>query len=454
MNPAAEPPRAPPAPRTPPRLTRGGVAVTTAGFGLFGLGVAMGNLELLIWGAFPLLVLALALAGRARAPPALARVLSTRAPRRGEPFTLDVALEDVPRGGLVEVHAPLPPTVTLEAGSNVALLDRPDAFSARLRAHARGRQELGPVRVEAIDPLGVLGPLEGEAAPAAAVDVAPRRFAIRRMRARARARAASPQPERDEARLGMESTDFRELREYAWGDPPNAINWKATARRLSALGKRGGRMASPLVNEYEKEGKRTVFVLLDGGEALRVGTSLETGLDHGVEAAVAATRFFLARGTRVGAWTYGAASGPLAPPEAGSGQTTSLERALAPGEPDPTLTLPAALRTLHPHFVAARPTVVVITRVTPRNAPELADAARRLRASLGERRRSLPLTIVDVRALALAPAPDAAWRAARDLVAMEDADALRLVAATGARIVPWHPGVEDFRRALHRGGLA
>ena len=437
-----------------PRLTRAGVALTTAGFGLFSLGVAMGNLELLVLSAFPLLLLALPLAARPRAPPKVTRALSTVAPRRGEPFAMDLAIAGVPQGALAEVHAPLPDSVTLEAGSNVALLAGDATVAAKLRAHARGSVDLPPVRVEVVDPAGVVGPLDAEAAPGETLRVAPRWHAIRRLRARSRTLAASPQPDRDAARVGIESTDFRELREYAWGDAPNAINWKATARRLSAMGKRGGRMSNPLVNEYEKEGKRTVFVLLDGGAQLRVGTSLETGLDHGVEAAVAAARFFLARGSRVGAWTYGARAGPVAPPESGSGQTASLERALSPGEPDPTMTLPVALRALQQHLASSRPMVVVVTRVTPANADELADAARRLRVLLAERRRAIPLVVIDVRALLLAPTPDPAWRTARQAVEREDRDAVRRVAATGARVVPWQPGREDFRRALHRGGLA
>lgn len=435
-------------------LTRAGVALTGAGFGLLALGISMANLELLVFSAFPLLLLALALAGRPLSPPRVERAPATVAPRRGQPFDVAFRVTGVPEGCLVEAHAPLPPSFTLDAGNNVALLGADRAATFRVSAHARGSHPLPPARVEAIDPTGLVAPLETEAATSIQVNVAPRAFPVRKLRARAARLAVAQTPDQDEARLGMSSTDFRELREYAWGDAPNKINWKATARRLSAMGKRGGRLASPLVNEYEKEGKRTVFILLDGGEPLRVGTSLETGLDHGVEAAVAAARFFLARGSRVGAWTYGARSGPVAPPEAGSGHAASVDRALSPGDVDAAHTLPVALRAIHSHLVGARPLLVVVTRLTPANAEEVAEAAQRLRLLTAERRRSLPMAVVDVRALTLAPATDPAWRAARDIVEREDAEAARLVRATGARIVPWRPGAEDFRRALHKGGLA
>jgi len=196
-------------------------------------------------------------------------------------------------------------------------------------------------------------------------------------------------------------------------------------------------------------------VLLDGGPALRVGTSLETGLDHGVEAALGAARYFLARGARVGAATYGASAPPPAPPEAGSGQEHGLVRALSPGEADAERTLARTLRALHPHLVGAKPLLVLVTRVTPRNVEDITDTARRVRALSKERHKRLRgILVVDVRALDLAPAPSAPWQAARDLVEREDAAAARALAQAGVRIAPWRPGTEDLRTALSRGGMA
>jgi uncharacterized protein (DUF58 family) len=441
------------------RLTRAGVAFATAGFGLFALGVAMANLDLLLLASLPLLLVAAALATAPRADPAGARVPATRAPRRGDALDVRVAMRGGPARGITEVHAPLPASFALEQGSNLALAtgERLDV-AMRVRPHARGRHELGPVTAESIDPAGVAAPVARTFAAPLALEVQPRRQAMQRLRARSppmRWSASEGQAEQEEARLGVDSTDFRELRDYAWGDPPNSINWKATARRLSALGRRGGRHSAPVVNEYEKEGKRTVFVLLDGGAPLRVGTTLESGLDHGAEAALAAARYFLARGARVGAWTYGCRGGPLAPPDAGSSQVPSLERALSPGEADEDATLPLALRQAQRYLSGGKPLVVIVTRVTPERAPEIVEAARHLRAlaRVDRGRSATPLLVLDVRALRLAPTPAPAWRAARDLVERQDERAARGLAAAGVRVLPWRVGEEDLRKALLRGGL-
>jgi uncharacterized protein (DUF58 family) len=262
-------------------------------------------------------------------------------------------------------------------------------------------------------------------------------------------------PDREEARMGVGSTDFRELRDYAWGDPPKSINWKATARRLSARGAAGDKGQAPLVNEYEKEGRSTVLILLDAGTHMRVGTTLETGLDHAVEASLAAARLFLMRGSRVGAATYGAKSAPPAPPDSGSGQVPGLERALSPGEPDADATAMRILSNLQRHLAGARPLLVVVTRITQDNVKDLAEMVRHARVLFGERgRRRTHVGVIDVRPLDLAPTPTAAWKAARAIVEAEDVRASRELAQGGARVVAWHPATEDFRTALLRREIA
>lgn len=437
-----------------PRLTRAGVSLATAGLGLVGLGMALGNLELLALGVFPLLLVALPLARRPARDPTGQRRLGTRTPRRGDPLDVEIHLR-VPEGAeLVEVHAPLPPGVALEEGTNLLLATRPGLLAARfrIRAHGRGRQELGAVEAWTLDPTGLVGPRKAVIAPAETLEVTPRSVRAQRVRGALRNDARRAVPDLEQARLGVGSTDFRELRDYAWGDPPKSINWKATARRLSGNAGRDA-AATPLVNEYEREGRRTVLVLLDGGPALRVGTTMETGLDHGVEAALGLAALLLSRGARVGAATYNAKANPSAPPDAGEGQIPHLEKALSPGEPDREHAAQKVLQGLQRHLSGARPVLVVVTRITPATADELVALAERVRVLLGERRRGLPLHVLDVRALRLVPQGDPAWDAAAELVAREDEEAARRVREAGVRVIPWRPGLEDLRQVLARRGI-
>lgn len=432
------------------RLTRAGVSLATTGLGLLGLGMAMANLELLLLATLPLLLLLFPIATRGAAQPLGARALSTRTPRRADLVEMRLRLE-IPRGPeLVEVHAPLPTSWRLEEGSNLhAFTGRSGARAVRFRARAlgRGRHVLGPVVAESVDPTGVLAPRETTLTSEETVEVTSRTFASKPVRGRLK--GALNLPEHEATRLGVGTSDFRELRDYHWGDPPKAINWKATARRLSSRSKQGAEGPRvPLVKEFEQEGRRTVLVLLDGGPALRVGTTLETGIDHGTEAALAAARFFLGRGSRVGAATYGARVSHIAPPDAGTGQVFSVERALAATEMDEDETSLRALERFARHMAGTHPLLVVVTRITPDSKDDVVALARRLRAQRAGVPGRLPLVVVDVDALPLIPQQDPAVATAAQLVTREDDAARREVQASGARIVTWRLGERDFRTAL------
>jgi uncharacterized protein (DUF58 family) len=436
------------------KLSRAGVALAGAGLGLLASGMATGNVELIVLACFPLALLGLSLASP-RAILRAARTLSTRTPRRGDAVDVEIDVFGLPAGAIVETHASVPDGFELESGTNLALHSDPlsTRVAFRVRAHARGKHPIAAFSAETVDPRGLLAPEPVELMAAEPVEVTPRPARAERLRRR-HSRRASALPGGEDARLGAGSMDFRELRDYAWGDPPKAINWRATARRLSAAGSRGGAGALPLVNDYEKEGRATMIVLLDGGAHMRIGTTLETGLDHAVEAALTAARIVLDKNARVGAATFGARAAPPAAPEAGRGQMPSIERALAPGEAEPTATATHALASLRPYIAGARPLVLVVTRVTSANVEDLVALAQRLRVQMGERRRALPLLVLDVRALGLAPARTAGWEAARAAVEAEDAEARAALAAAGARLTAWRPEKEDVRAALVRRGLA
>ncbi|MHB8606584.1 MAG: DUF58 domain-containing protein, partial [Thermoplasmatota archaeon] len=280
-------------------LTLSGYAFLAAGLTLALSALAIGNFALLILAVAPLLALAI---GRDGALPrtTVTRTLSTTRPKKGEEVTVDLAVR-VPAGsGLVEVFQPLPETLALDAGANLHLLPRGRAereahLRFRVRPLAQGRTMLPPVELEESDLLGLIAPAHAQACGETLLEVAPRLTTMQRIRAFPHlARRASST--RDRMEQGERTTDFLEMREYAWGDPPNAINWKATARRIEA-----GLARGPLVNETEREGRKTALLFVECGGALRVGTTSETALDHVVDASCGIAAHLLDRGFRRGA---------------------------------------------------------------------------------------------------------------------------------------------------------
>jgi uncharacterized protein (DUF58 family) len=99
-------------------------------------------------------------------------------------------------------------------------------------------------------------------------------------------------------KIGPLSTDFKEIRNYFYGDPFKIINWKASARAAS-----WGKLY-PLVNEYEREGKLAIWLFLDANPALRIGTSMENALEYGIRAAYSISYYFLSKGYSLGMYVY------------------------------------------------------------------------------------------------------------------------------------------------------
>ncbi|NUQ83753.1 MAG: DUF58 domain-containing protein [Anaerolineales bacterium] len=96
------------------------------------------------------------------------------------------------------------------------------------------------------------------------------------------------------ARAGGSGTDFFGVREYQPGDPPRAINWRASAHTLNEL----------YANEYQQERVADVGIVLDGRlrtNEFALGHSL---FEYSVQAAAAIADALLTQGNRVGLLVY------------------------------------------------------------------------------------------------------------------------------------------------------
>ncbi|MBO8181208.1 MAG: DUF58 domain-containing protein [Archaeoglobus sp.] len=106
--------------------------------------------------------------------------------------------------------------------------------------------------------------------------------------------ARSPTPDVDVSKIGVPGTDFREIREYISGDPVKFINWKASARKNEVM-----------VNQYEVEGKKSVWIFLDANPYMRHGELIRNYFEAAVEATNALSYYFTQRGYRVGLYIVG-----------------------------------------------------------------------------------------------------------------------------------------------------
>ncbi len=424
----------------PIRASREALHFTAASAALLLLGIGLGNAGLLILAPFPLFTLLLL---RREQPPAprITTRLSTLTPRRGEVVTVDVHAAIPPGRGMVEVHVPVPDAFELEAGSNLHVLPadpegRGYALKFRIRATTRGKHTMPAAGYARIHACGFTDALTGTDGEARTLDVLP---VVKVPRRRAGLMKASRDQGRDTraATAATGGSDFSEIREYRHGDPIKRINWKATARRLAS-----GSGERPVVNEYEREGKTPVWILVDLGERRAVGTTVDHAVEHAIEAASTLAAHFLGKGIPVGGLAYHARHAHPLAPDTGNEHAARFARALARAEPAAAedasaLDLQQALAMSHGHVAKGGAQVIILTRIegTGDDVAPAMPAARRLTP-----RRGKPI-VVDVRPWGLEPDLPEQGRTAAMMDAFDRPGRAR-VRAQRASVVPWLPAEE------------
>jgi uncharacterized protein (DUF58 family) len=96
------------------------------------------------------------------------------------------------------------------------------------------------------------------------------------------------------ARAGGSGTEFFGVREYQPGDPPSAINWRASARYSETL----------YANEYQQERVADVGILLDGRKRTNEFARGHSLFEYSVQAAASFADALLNQGNRVGLLLY------------------------------------------------------------------------------------------------------------------------------------------------------
>ncbi len=127
---------------------------------------------------------------------------------------------------------------------------------------------------------------------------------------------------RQARRLGV-GTEFTELREYAVGDDPRFIDWKATARR-----------SQPLVRVLEPEQEQTLIILLDRGRLMTAKVKELSRFDWGLNATLSLALAGLHRGDRVGVGVFDRQLHTWIPPTRGQQHLPKLIERLTPIQPE------------------------------------------------------------------------------------------------------------------------
>lgn len=417
---------------------------------LIALGLGIGLAPLVVWG---LAVGGVLVYGLSTNPPGRlhGKILVDRMhPRIGDLVQVHVELDVFHGTGPVLLHVPLPDSLRLAKGSNLHLAYKGPRrlrarFSFQVRAAARGPVRIGGIHVHANTPLRLATGNTHIVTDPLALAVEPRVRKVPRLR-HMRGHGITLKPAGDSARLGPRGNDFEEIRPYQQGDPLRNVNWRATASQSHD-------QMRLMVNEYAPEGRKSVWLFLDGGAHMEVGSTHENAFDHALEGSLGVLAHFLERGYRVGATIYHQHETRIYYPDVGTRQLGRLTRALATlAAYDGGEALDRAVLSTRGFLMRERPLVILVTR------PEADPVATRrglaqIRSITGHGDRSVPILLI-------APTPLTHTLASghHPLTAAVLASSARAVYQDirncGVRVIDWDPARTPLERLIVREVVA
>lgn len=165
------------------------------------------------------------------------------------------------------------------------------AVPTRLRGMRRAEEPLGPVGARITTPLGLIGS-RVQVALADTIRVVPSMSGVRRFRLLAMQHRLDTAGVRNLRRRG-EGQGFAGLREYAVGDDPRHIDWKATAKRSKLI-----------TREFTIERSQTVLTLIDAGRGMTQLAGDYPRFEHALSSALILTDIAAAAGDRVGSLVF------------------------------------------------------------------------------------------------------------------------------------------------------
>ena len=388
-------------------------------------------------------ILTLGVLGLLSTPPQVRSVIRRGLPTMvwtDEEVEIELVIEVKGGFGMVSVHDPLPEEFELRKGVNFLVFWVWKSGTTRKRysviCRKRGEYHIQPSHWRSWHGLFLRSERAGLADNAMSTLVMPKPAAIPYGRV-TKEHTRLPPVGTTLTKVGIATTDFRELRQYTPGDPLKAINWKATARRLSAG------QVMPVTNQYESEGRRAVWIFADASTAMMVGDNLRNPLELCLRLTLGAARYFLRSGAKVGFFAFGA-DAPIVYPDSGNRQLIRISNAVARLNPgSSTDGLLGAVQQVSSSLVKDTPLSVVFTRLDLPDPEPLRAGVRRL-AIVGHRsRRRTPPVIIGVGGYHWMQTHDWYERNASSLLHLATRPLVKALRADGAKVVEWRPSDES-----------
>ncbi len=237
----------------------------------------------------------------------------------GEPFAVELRVENAGRAGrLLQIRDDVPGTMTAEPAEFLARIPRRGRAVLTYSAtpHRRGTYSFERLDALISSRLGlwrraVAWPVSNR------VKVYPDIRQIGRYTVLARRDKLGAIGVRRSRRLGTDN-EFERLRDYADGDEPRHLDWKATARRRKLT-----------VRAHQANQSQRIIFLIDCGRMMAGdGGDGLSPLDHALNAMLLLAHVALLRGDQVGLLAYSDRVRAFVPPSGGHGRINRLVHAV------------------------------------------------------------------------------------------------------------------------------
>lgn len=348
--------------------------------------------------------------------------------------------------GLVIVRDLIPEHFELIKGSNFKVIWKglkpcKETLSYSVRCTKRGTYILENLDYEIRHFMGLQQTKKGKYTEKFTLDVKISTLTLRKIR-NIKTITKLPLPMGAMAKAGLSTTDFKEIREYAFGDSYRKINWKTTARLAS------GSNVKPFVNEFEREGKKFVWILIDGSKQMGChGTVINNSFEHAVAAADNLSQYYLERDCFVGVYLYNKRH-MLLYPDVGRRQRFKISRELLHAEMGKSEPLRESVQRAKAYLTGTNPLCIVITSLSDQNNDDVFEGAKEL-AKYGKAltKRNVALLIINIVSYQFAAKTQMEnWSA--DILQMNSFATKTRLRRTGAIVVDWNPLEQSLAKVL------
>ena len=474
-----------------PVLTRTPLRLTVSTLSFIVLGMFLGNMVLVYMGLLPVVYILLSLL----LDPPRAVVVSNQV--RYTNIWVDDIVEIRRtvgvRGGLghVTLGEELPPFFEIVEGSNFKVIwkgpeDQEEEHSYKIRCTKRGVYYMEDYRWELSHSQGLKTEELGRSQIDQTLIVNPYPFNIKRIRQQ-KLFSKMTMPSEAQIQMGIPTTEFREIRDYSFGDSYRHINWKATARRASPN-------KPPKVNDYEMEGMKVAWIFLNTASRMALGTNIRNVFEYAVQAVLGLSSFYLNRNCRVGVSFFsdetfvtqvasdsvrmstkylgnilvmpdlvsaslsrGAedfkpvveSSEEFLIPDMGKRQMYAInERLLRVDVQESRYSLLQCIRKCRGHIVGSNPLFIIVTMINEGRLDSLREGLREMQKYIRRSRTGRPsVLIIHVSGFGVAAREENEEVASR-LLEMEEKSILRAIRGYGAMVVHWNPRKQNFAEVL------